>query len=85
MKIHTSQFHLRAVGCGILFCLAVAPLMAADATPHPAGAPKVRVMVKENNIASTAGSGRGRHARAPPARRKLRPGNLPAAAAATAP
>lgn len=58
MKTITApQFHLRSIGFGILLCLAPASLVAADATPAPrlSGPPKVRVMVRENNIATTAG------------------------------
>ena len=87
MKTLTSQFHVRAVGCGIFFCLAAAPLIGADATPKPAGPPKVRVMVKENNIASTAGAGPGATATpaAKPAAKPAQGGKQapPAAAQAT--
>ena len=86
MKTHTSQFHLRAAGCGILFCLAAAPLIGADATPKPAGPPKVRVMVKENNVATTTGGGSGAATTAPAAAAKPAPGAKQApAAAASAP
>ena len=56
MKTNTSPVHFPGViGLGILFGLAAAPLLAADATPHPAGPPKVRVMVKENNVMTKPG------------------------------
>ena len=85
MKIHTSQFHLRAAGCGILFCLAAAPLMAVDATPHPAGPLKVRVMVKENNVASAVGGGTGATTPAAAGAAKAPAGKPAPAAAAQAP
>ncbi len=85
MKTHIPQFHFHATGFGILFCLAAAPLVAADATPHPAGPPKVRVMVKENNVATTTGGGSGAAATPPAAAAPKGPGGqqVPAGAAQT--
>src|SRR5882724_11237180 len=68
MKTNPSQFHFRSVGLGILLGLVPVALIGAEATPsptRPSGPPKVRVLVKENSVATTAGATSGAATPAP--------------------
>jgi hypothetical protein len=54
-----TKHHLRSVGWGILLCLVPVTLVAVESTPAPLSRPtgplKVRVLVRDNNLATTAG------------------------------
>ena len=89
MKTVHPQLLFASLSLGAVFCLAALPAVHGEAaaggapTPTP-GPPKVRVMVRDNNIATTLGGLTAANAPAPVAAGPAKPGPSPAKGAAVA-